>query len=101
MKPSFAGKNLASGIASLAGILAAGCDGGGEKAAWWSGERERIELSQRLELGRFQYENGASRDFEELQNLLASNESAVRGIAGLRGRRTELTGEVLDLEDGY
>lgn len=100
MKPFSLGKKLVSQFAAAAALLTAGCDDGGEKAAWWSGERDRIELSQRLELKRFEYDHGSARDFEELQALRAADEPAVAAIADLRVRRAALTGEVLDLEDG-
>lgn len=91
--------NLASGTAVIvAAFLAVGCGENPDQVGWWQGEQQRIELSQQLELKQFRYDQGDSRDFEQLEKLHHSSALAAAALKSLHQQRLALGDEVDSLE---
>lgn len=89
----FAGLFVAWGLA--------GCDRRAPSADWWQGERERIELSHRVELMHFRYDQLGVGDFEKFEALQQANVATAARLKSLRERQGALAEEVRALEDGW
>jgi len=92
-------KQLASGAAVIvAAFLAAGCGKNQDRADWWQGEQQRIELSQQLELKKYRYGQAYSRDFEQLEKLRRSASVTGPLLKSLRQQRLALGERIASLE---
>jgi hypothetical protein len=81
-------------------FLLPACDRRNEQAEWWRNERERVEVSQQLELVRLRLGLAAPGDFEELESLHGGYEKNAKLLVELRGRRAALKHELTELEEG-
>lgn len=97
MKLETAGKRL--GFASMmAALLMSGCRRGGEDAAWWRGEQQRLELAHDLELKEYRHQQSDAGSLAELETLRVSNESDRKRLAKLSEKQTTLATEVDSME---
>jgi hypothetical protein len=86
-------------LAALFFLLPA-CDRRNEQAEWWRNERERVEVSQSLELATLRLDLAAPIEFEELESLHGGYEKNAKLLVELRGRRVALEHELTELEVG-
>ncbi len=77
-----------------------GCQEKGHSAAWWVDERERISLTQQLDLQEFRYDQMAGDEFQTLENLRQRNAEMGLVVEALRSSRDTLVSEVAALENG-
>lgn len=82
----------------LASCLVVGCGKRQDLSGWWQDERERIELSQQLELKKYRFEQAYSHDFEQLKNLRRSTTANVAVVKSLKQQRGELANRIESLE---
>ncbi len=82
----------------MAALLAVGCGRNQDRADWWQGEQQRIELSQQLELKKYRFEQAHSRDFKQLEKLRCSTTEAAASLKSLRQQRLTLGDQIESLE---
>ncbi len=85
-------------VAVAAALLTSGCRKGGDDAAWWNGEQQRLELAHDLELKEYRYQRADSGSIQELEQLQVSNESNRKRLVDLSRKQTTLTAEVDSME---
>lgn len=84
--------------ALAAAVLTAGCGKSDDNVAWWQGEQERIELSHRLALKEFRFEQLGSKDLPELDRLRRSNQTQAVSLKSLKQRHSALNEEFETLQ---
>lgn len=89
----------ASLVAIAAGVLlSVGCERDQSQAEWWQGERKIIGLSQQLKLKKYRHELVCTHDFESLERLRNTTETATSSLRVLRKQYLTLSHEVVSLE---
>jgi hypothetical protein len=102
MPPELITRSLVRTLLLALSFSALACDRGSDQgqAEWWQGERERVEVSQQLELANLRLGMAASEDFQDLQSLASKNAAAARLLSELRVRHVGLERELGELEAG-
>ena len=85
----------------VAVFCAVGCEEKRHSADWWQGEQERLELTHRLELQQFRFEQAYSREFEEFQKLQRSTSATAGLLKSLRQQHLELSEDVESLQNHW
>ncbi len=83
---------------TVAASFSVSCEKNRSQAEWWQGERERIEVSQQLELKNYRFEQVYTEDFEELEVLRLKMKSATSSLGLLRQQQRALSDEVASME---
>lgn len=82
----------------LVALLSVGCQKREDRAEWWEGERQRMELEHQFALKDYQLQQSGYGRMEELEKLRASNLAAKEQLNTLLAKRSELTVEFETLE---
>ncbi len=82
-------------------LLVTSCGQKDATAAWWQGERERIELSHRLELSEMRFQQIDSGAWPKLVELRQLNEVAAKSIIALKQQKIEATKEVENFQSQF
>lgn len=77
------------------------CDSKKNDAAWWEGERVRVELEQNLALKTYRFDQAAGNDFEALQKLKSVMPPLAEQLKKLRVQRQQLESEVASNESQW
>jgi len=85
-------------LAGATALLSVGCDSPKNKAAWWQGEQERIQLSQDFALKQLRVEKATNSGLAELEKLRSVSTDAEIKLLSLRGQTADLRDEVAELE---
>ena len=89
---------FAFSLAGATALLSVGCDNPENKAAWWQGEQQRIELSQNLALKTLRIEKAANSGLAEFEKVQAAAADTNARLVALRDKAASLHQEVADLE---
>lgn len=81
-------------VIGLLPVILPGCESHKGEARFWENEREKIELSQRLELARYRLDRHASGDHPELESLKCLLKETDMKLRKLRQDQSALSAEV-------
>ncbi len=90
---------FAFGLAGATALLSVGCDNPENKAAWWQGEQQRIELSQNLALKTLRIEKATNNGLAEFERMRAAAADTNAKLIALRDQSASLREEVANLEN--
>jgi hypothetical protein len=85
----------------LISLFLGACNQEKHQAAWWEAEKERIELTQQLELKKYRLEQILGSDFEDLQKARATSEKMVALRKSLEPQKSQVLTELQSLEQQW
>lgn len=85
----------------LASLFLGACNQENHQAAWWEAEKERIEVSQQLELKKYRLEQSVGSEMENLQKTRAISQKLVAKQQVLESQKALLAAEVGSLEQQW
>lgn len=85
----------------LISLFLGACNQEKHQAGWWDAEKERIELTQQLELKKYRLEQILGSDFEDLQKVRATSEKMAGLKKSLESQKSLVATEVKSLEQQW
>jgi len=94
-------KIIPSASVVLASLFLGACNQENHQAAWWEAEKERIEVSQQLELKKYRLEQFLGSEMEDLQKVRSASEKLAARRQSLESQKSLVVAEVNSLEEQW
>jgi hypothetical protein len=94
-------QSFAVAVITATCFLSTNCDSEKSQAAWWQGERERVELEQSVALKSYRLNQSGGDHSEVLQDLTLSMRKSKERLEELRQYRRDLQSEVALIQDQW
>jgi hypothetical protein len=94
-------QKFAAAVIAATCFLSTNCDSEKHQAAWWQGERERVELEQAIALKSYRLNQSSGGDPEALKDLTASVQKSQERLEELRQYQRDLQREVASIESEW